>query len=347
MFLLVVLLASERTESWNERIRNDPQEAGRLLQTRDAAALETVVGEALAAKDTKVLDALGWQAVAALPADSKIVARLEEYVLTDGIRAKAYVPEGYELVLGPQAAAEPAQVSLEWENGSGHGFTYRRYRAHWSDDGLRVRRMRYFRNVRTDKKQGTVLESTVIPRRRAEVVLRTVLAATGLELRKLQGLHGASGSSSDFHVLLRIESDRTVYSKRFTGYHGSTKAPRYVALRVCNSLLREALRDCEWKVEKPSDADLADLAKRLQTLRAEYWWVRERLILMAGMVGDKRCLPALEAQIRQPVGIVARAHRYAIDGYAKISGVDLRPKEWATANVRTTRAKYIEHFDRR
>ena len=322
-----------------------------LLLTPDnapkLAAVEKAVAAALAANDTKALNELGWEAVASLPADSETAKRLESYVLTDGLKEKAYVPEGFEVFLGPAPAVEPKNVSLHWESGSGHGFTLRRYRAQWSEQGLEVRRMRYFRNVRTDKKQGVVMESTVIPKRRAEVVLRAVLAASALGLREPDPLHGHEWSSANFHVLLRMRTDRTIVSKQFTGYSGTSGAPRYVGLQVCNSLLSEALAPCEWKAERPTDADLANLAQRLSTLADESWWVRERLILMAGFVGDKRCMPDLEAQIRRPLESVLRRHRYAIDAYARISGVDLRPREFGTAEVTATRAKYIAYFESR
>ncbi|MHC4847944.1 MAG: hypothetical protein ACYTEG_05750 [Planctomycetota bacterium] len=344
--LLLLLLAPAESNRWVERIRKDPKAARVLVRGNDPKALEQVVAAFLEAKETKSLDALGWEAVAALPVDSKPGIRLQAHVLTSGVRNKAYVPEGYQVVLGPAPDAEPTLVSLQWESGSGHGFTLTRYRARWSDAGLQVRKMRYFRNVRTDKKQGVITESTLIPRRRAEVVLRVVLAATALELEKLEGLHTMSGSTADFHAMLRIDSDRRIFSKQFTGYRGSSKAPRYVALRVCNSLLNEALATCKWRAEAPTEGDLADLAQRMSTLAAESWWVRERLILMAGMIGDKRCLPALEAQIRRALGLTSRAHRYAINAYARISGVDFRPKDFESEPVRPTRAKYLAFFDR-
>jgi hypothetical protein len=311
------------------------------------SATEKAISAAFAANDIDALDALGWEAVAALPADSEWGKRLEAHVLTTGLKARAHAPRGYVVLLGPAPAVEPTAVSLEWESGSGHGFTLTRYRARWSAEGLRVRRMHYFRNVRTDKKEGVLTESTVIPHRRAEVVLRAVLAASALGLKAPERNLSHMTSSGNFHLLLRVHNDRTVVFKHFTGYRGTSGAPRYVGLSVCNSLLREALAPCTWKEEHPNEDDLANLAQRLSTLATESWWVRERLILMAGAVGDKRCLPELEAQIRRELDSTMRAHKYAIDAYARISGVDLRPREFSTAEVPATRAKYLADFESR
>lgn len=344
--LLLLVFAPAESNRWVERIRKDPKAARVLVRGHDMRALEQAAAVFLDADERDSLDALGWEAVAALAEDSKVAQRLLADVLSRGVMSKAYVPKGYRVVLGPAPVAEPDRVSLEWEQGSGHGFTFSRYRARWSDAGLRVRRVRYFRNVRTDKKQGVVVESTLIPRRRAEIALRVVFAATALELRKPEGLHSISGSSSNFHTLLRIDDDRAIFAGQFTGYRGSSNAPRYVALRVCTTLLREALAPCKWTAQTPVDGDLADLAERMSNLAAESWWIRERLILMAGMIGDKRCLPALEAQIRRAAPLVARAHRYAINAYARISGVDLRPKDFESALLGPTRAKYLAFFDR-
>jgi len=42
-----------------------------------------------------------------------------------------------------------------------------------------------------------------------------------------------------------------------------------------------------------------------------------------------------------------RAHRYAIDAYARIAGVDLRPEGFDTKMVPATRGKYIAFFNAR
>ena len=72
-----------------ERIRKDPSEARNLVRGNDTAALEAVIARFLDAKDETSLNALGWEAVAALPAASKAAKRLEAHVLVSGVMAKA------------------------------------------------------------------------------------------------------------------------------------------------------------------------------------------------------------------------------------------------------------------
>ncbi len=296
----------------------------------------------------RALARIGWEALVALPRDSDATRRITKAVLNDGVRRMVTAPEGYKVVLEPAVSAAAENVTLNWETGSGHGFTLSLYSTRWTAAGLEVRRIRY--RWRRGRRAGeraverVLIDSTVMPRGRARAMLPVLFAATGLRIQKVQSPTRFMSSSADFHLSLAIRSDRPLFSQSFTGYSGTSNEPKYACLEACETILDQALETCTWKRESPADQDRAAIAQRLDRVQKESWWVAERLLLIAHAIGDRRCLPALRRYIKSPVDNVPRDHRYAINAYAHISGLDLRPKPFADKDVAATRAKYVAAF---
>ena len=133
----------------------------------------------------------------------------------------------------------------------------------------------------------------------------------------------------------------TTYDEGYTGYSGSLGEPTYARVVACTEILAEGLKTCEWTEAVPGDEDRAVLAARLSGVASDDWWIRERLLLIAKAIGDERCLPALEAFLRTEPDETPRDHRYAIDAYATISGVALRPTPFRDEDVAATRERYL------
>jgi len=325
-------------------------EAFAVGKGRAIAALVALLDDERTGRDAeRALARIGWEALAVLPPDLPATQRVAAMVLDEGVRRMADPPEGHKVVLKPALSAKPESVALRWESGSGHGFTLSLFSARWAADGLRVRKLRYV--WRRSRRAGVrpvaevTVDSTVLPAGRARAMLRVLFAATGLRLERTRTLHRFMSSSADFHRALEIRgAGRVLFSGSFTGYRGTSGEPKYVHLDACNSILHEALETCTWKREQPADEDLAMLVRRLDRIDADGWWVAERLLLIAGAIGDRRCLPALRRYIAKEPDNVPRDHRYAIDAYAAISGVDLRPNPFADKDVAATRAKYLAAF---
>ena len=67
-----------------------------------------------------------------------------------------------------------------------------------------------------------------------------------------------------------------------------------------------------------------------------------------GGIGDKRFLPRLRARIERGVGKdrTRRPLYHAVNAYARISGVDLRPEKPETMDVLAVAERYREHFEK-
>jgi hypothetical protein len=119
---------------------------------------------------------------------------------------------------------------------------------------------------------------------------------------------------------------------------GSAAAPDFLA---------QGRETCDGAEAEPLDEDRTALAARLGAIAKDSWWVRERLLLIAKAIGDERCLPALEAFLATEPDEIPRDHGYAIDAYATISGVDLRPTPFHEVHIAATRLRYLAHFAER
>jgi len=307
----------------------------------------------------KALAAVGWEALLVLPADGASAERVAASVLGDGVRRYCTPSEGFQVKLVPGPTAKPSAVEVVWESGSGHGFTLSLHRSRWTESGLCVRKVGYaWRRPPRAGERGVErvgVRETMIPRRRAEAMLRMTLAATGLRVEEepLPDEEAERGrrhwmSSADFHaaVVLRV-GEHILFREAFTGYLGSLAQVEYARVKACTKILREGLETCAWADVEVSDEDRGVLAARLSSAQEDNWWVLERLLVIAREIGDERCVVALQALIETEPEQIPRRHRYAMDAYARISGVDLRPSPFRDEDVAATRRKYLAHFQER
>jgi HEAT repeat protein len=297
---------------------------------------------------------VGWEALCTLPPEHPSASRVADLVLTEGVLRIVRTPDRHRAAAAAPVEAETLPAEATWETGNGHGFTLALHRGRWTPDGFAVRAMSYaWRRPRRvgDKEVETVsVRTTTIPRRRAEAMLRMVLAASRVTFEEEKPAQGGSfrWSSRDFHaaVELRIGDTRT-YGEAYTGYASSVGMIKYTRVVACTDVIGEGLETCEWAEAQPNGEDRAVLAARLTRMTSDDWWVRERLLLMAKAIGDARCLPPLEAFLATEPDETPRDHGYAIDAYAAISGTDLRPTPFREKDIAATRERYLEHFARR
>jgi hypothetical protein len=74
-----------------------------------------------------------------------------------------------------------------------------------------------------------------------------------------------------------------------------------------------------------------------------YWWVRERSIVMIGIVGDSAALPTLRGVLEG--GFYERRLRYAINAVTRLTKKDVRDITAGTMNIENTRRKVLELLD--
>jgi hypothetical protein len=144
---------------------------------------------------------------------------------------------------------------------------------------------------------------------------------------------GASGSSVDFVAVANvIESGEypVRVEEEWAGYRSSHKSGRYARADAAAAILREAFpRPSDAPASPPSPAVHAEFSRLFATLPLDadfWWWVRERMVLMAGTLGLPADLEQLKRYLTpQRTGpSESRTLTYALEALARRTGRDTR-----------------------
>lgn len=176
-------------------------------------------------------------------------------------------------------------------------------------------------------------------------LLDRVRAAAHVEIEERQpppradgtGSGSASGSSHSYHVALRLADGRGQgVQRQFAGYEASGPDQRDgVPLAIVADHLRELLADDRLR-KTFAPVELTDPATRDLFARVFWaahargddygsWFVRERLLGMAALLGSHQHMPALLARLDVPGDAgVARSAILAIHAVAALTGFDVR-----------------------
>ena len=216
------------------------------------------------------------------------------------------------------------------ETGSGHGGGLEMWRARRAADGAY--------DVRGITNAGNppftlVGGSTAAPD--LELV-RAALTATVKEVwpppppNTIGGLRG-SGSSNDFHVLVRLTDDEgRVVERQFTGYAGDSDQDTYLGLNIAVEALAP-ITVLPATTAAVTDEDRALFADRFIASVPHfddpfYWWVMERYVALARFAGNRTTIAGLLTRL-----VVTKEDRSkidartgAIEALAKITGWDAR-----------------------
>ncbi len=94
---------------------------------------------------------------------------------------------------------------------------------------------------------------------------------------------------------LQIESaGQSVWSAAYTGYPGSQGEKDYTHGEIIDGILQAVLKDRMWSEPKLGEQGRAMLLQWISdNFKSEDWWVRERYLAMARLVGDVTYLPFL------------------------------------------------------
>ena len=350
-------LSEERGKQAKDGIEEDAFAAGptlaRLLASREAGIAEGAEGVASAA---------GWRLLPALDAAARAgpteveaarIARVRAKIVADLPAAYARPGEHDALALDAPLAIDPKTLDLRWETGSGHGNSLVLWRTRRTDAGLLVRSLAFSGpslGNRRAPERVSIFERGPVPAPRLAAaceVLARVRAVRLVDRPQTPGEHGgrAWSSSADFHARVRLASGtRAVFEESFTGYAGSSSHRTSCRVEAATAVLRELLSGIEASECKPDADDLDVLEARCATVGADEWWVKERVLRMVAGIGDSRFEPMLRAHIEAPPEEHPWEHMAAIDAYARITGVDLRPDPFGREQVPGVRAKYLEHF---
>jgi hypothetical protein len=120
---------------------------------------------------------------------------------------------------------------------------------------------------------------------------------------------------------------------------------RYFHLRMADGILNDAVKGLEWTECPVSNEVLEWLLARTGSVSGLKWWVEERLLLILRGIADARFVPFLETIISRPLRRGSkRTELYAIDAYARITGVDFRPMPFTEKEVPAVQERYLRRF---
>lgn len=280
------------------------------------------------------------------PLDADEVGRIEQRVRKDFVihdkPSKLIVDWGCD-----EAYGSPRE--LVFESGSGHGGSLRIVRMQWSPSGVvTVRRIDSSHHgtphlsLETAETTAAKLEP-LLEKSRVAMVVRPHLVR--LAVKNGGGSGGASFSSNDFHLLLRITDEKGKVSQgTFTGYDSSSSQERILPMRYATEPLVALLATLSFRAEPATDDDRAFFTDRfLATLANEpYWWVRERYVHLAGSLGTPDAVPAL-ALLAQQNGdaSVGRTRDAAIDAIEGITGWKARVSSSGAARTTDEAARAV------
>ena len=111
-------------------------------------------------------------------------------------------------------------------------------------------------------------------------------------------------------------------------------------------MARGAVKDLEFKDCKLSEADKAWASEefrggwsKYKDLK-DYWWVRDRYIVLVGVVGDRAALPVLRDIISD--NSKQDCVYAAINAVTRLTGKDVRDKPVEAMDINKTRPKVLE-----
>jgi hypothetical protein len=215
------------------------------------------------------------------------------------------------------------------ETGSGHGGGLEMWRARRATDGAY--------DVRGITNAGAsftlVGGSTAAPD--LELV-RAALTATVKEVwpppppNTIGGFRG-SGSSNDFHVLVRLTDDEgRVVERQYTGYAGNPDQDTYLGLGVAIEALAP-ITILPATTAAITDDDRALFAERFAASVPHfddqlYWWVMERYVDLARFLGNRTTIAGLLTRlvVTEDDRSKVDARTDAIEALANITGWDAR-----------------------
>jgi hypothetical protein len=144
----------------------------------------------------------------------------------------------------------------------------------------------------------------------------------------------AGGSSFDFVAVANVMESgehRIRVAEEWAGYASSSAVGRYARADAATDILREAFpRPNDAPASAPPPAIHAEFSRLFATLPLDadfWWWVRERMVLMAGALGLPADVTRLERYLtpkgkKDPSGLRTRA--YALEALARRTQRDTR-----------------------
>jgi hypothetical protein len=163
--------------------------------------------------------------------------------------------------------------------------------------------------------------------------------------------NSASSTSANFWVAAEVARDESnLMSLDWAGYSGSFDEVEYTKPKIAVDLAKEAISKLDLVEHILNPGERGRISARFvedwnkYRNRKFYWWVRERGIMIAGVLGDNASLPTLveilSGKVKGDPG--DRLIYYAINAVTRITGKDVRPKPVEEMDLEIAQKKVLE-----
>jgi hypothetical protein len=249
-----------------------------------------------------------------------------------------------------------SDAELEIGDGSGHGFTLGWVRLRPRDGWVDVLSFQLAQGLHPygskwppDRAPVTVRHARMKPDAYA-ALLRDLAVVDAAKLDPIRRDSWTS-SSRDFWVYARLTANKkTLVDLDWAGYWGSLTEPDFAKPQAAVALARAAIRDLDFKEHTLAEEERAwasaKFARDWKKIKesGSHWWVRERYIIMIGVVGDASALSALrDAMQGDPKD---RCVYYAINAVTRLTKKDVRDKPVEEMDVEKTRRRVLDALDK-
>ena len=268
---------------------------------------------------------------------------------------KHFKSDSYTVEWGAPRTFEPS-AELEIGDGSGHGFTLNWLRFRPDDKRVEILSIRldegrhpYKSKWPPDRAPVTVIRAEMKPDAYA-ALLRDLAIVNAAKLRSVPQdpmTRSVTMSSSDFWGYARLTAkDETLVDLDWAGYEGSYHEIDFARPQVAVELARAAVKGLDFKEHALTGEERAWASAKFvrdwkKIKDAEFhWWVRERYIIMVGVVGDASALSALRDALQGAPK--DRCVYYAINAITRLTKQDVRDKPVEEMDVEKTRQRVVE-----
>jgi hypothetical protein len=288
--------------------------------------------------------------------DEPVPERIREHFQSDN----------YTVEWGTAAAFDPT-AELVIGDGIGHGsgtLGWIRFRP--GNDGVDVlsiqldERLRRYRSKWPPDRARVVVKHARLKTNAYAALLRDLALVDSARLKPVERAK-TSISSFDFWVSARLATnEKTFLDLEWAGFWTSGDELHFAKPQAAVRLAQQTVENLELKEHKLTPEERAWASAKFARDWTRYkkldfdWWVRERYIVLIGLVGDRSALPVLRdilvADRPKKRDLLSspsddRCIYLAINAVTRLTGIDVRDRPVEEMDIENTRKKILELID--